>query len=155
MEGAMFRTRALVLALIACSALALGACGSDTAENNDYVDQVNQVTSELLASVQSIPATGGSPQRVSASLENVSTRLGSAATDLSEITPPEDVADFHVEIVQDLRTLQDEASNAADEVKAGGAAGAVGVVTQFVAEANRIGAQIDSAITDINDRLQS
>ena len=150
----MSRLRSLVLALAATSALAVAACGTDTAENNDYVDQVNQVSTSLLSSVKSIPATGGSPQQVSASLDQVSTEVGSAATELEDIDPPEEVADLHAKIISDLKTLQDEAKNAADEVAAGGAAGAVGVVTQFVGEANRIGAQIDTTIGEINQELQ-
>ena len=45
-------------------------------------------------------------------------------------------------------------TNAANEVSAGGAAAAVGVVAQFVAEASRIGGEIDSTITEINQELQ-
>lgn len=150
----MSRLRCLALALIAASALALAACDGDTAENNEYVDQVNEVSSTLLSSVQSLPATGGSPKQISSALERVSTEVGAAATDLSEIDPPEDVADLHDKIVTDLNTLKDEATTAANEVAVGGAAGAVGVVAQFVAEANRIGGEIDSTITEINNELQ-
>lgn len=151
----MSRLRLLALAVAASSALAIVACGTGTAENNDYVDQVNQVSSTLLASVKSIPAGGGSPQQVSAALDDVSTQVSTAATNLDAITPPGDVADLHDKIVSDLETLKGEAANAADEVAAGGAAAAVGVVAQFVAEANRIGAEIDSTITEINNELQS
>ena len=150
----MFRPRRFALALIAVSAVALAACDGDTAENNDYVDQVNEVSSTLLSSVQSLPATGGSPKQISAALEQVSTEVGTAATDLDGIEPPEDVASLHDEIVTDLNTLKDEATNAANEVSEGGAAAAVGVVAQFVAEASRIGGEIDSTITEINQELQ-
>ena len=133
----------------------LAACDGDTAENNDYVDQVNEVSSTLLSSVESLPAAGGSPQQVSSALEDVSTQVGTAADDLEAIDPPEDVASLHDKIVADLNTLSDEASNAANEVSSGGAAAAVGVIAQFVAEANRIGTEIDSTITEINDELQN
>ena len=151
----MSRLRRLTLALIAASALALAACDGDTAENNEYVDQVNEVSSTLLSSVQALPAAGGSPKQVSAALEQVASQVGTASTDLSEIEPPEDVADLHDKIATDMSTLSDEATNAANEVASGGAAGAVGVVAQFVAEANRIGAEIDSTIDEINNELQS
>ncbi len=151
----MTRFRCLALALAASSALALSACGvAETADNNDYVDEVNQVSSSLLSSVESLPASGGSPQQISTALEDVSAQVGTAATDLDGITPPEDVAELHDSIVADLNTLKDEAANAANEVAAGGAAAAVGVVAQFVAEANRIGAEIDGTITEINNELQ-
>ena len=150
----MSRLRYRVLALLAVSALALSACDEDTAENNDYVDEVNEVSSTLLSSVQALPATGGSPQQVSSALEEVATQVGTAATDLDAIEPPSDVANLHDKIVTDLTTLSDEATNAANEVAAGGAAAAAGVVGQFVVEANRIGAEIDSTITEINSTLQ-
>ena len=143
----MSRLRCLVLALLAASALALAACDGDTAENNDYVDQVNEVSSTLLSSVQAAAREPAArPQQVSSALEEVSTQVGTAATDLDEIEPPEDVADLHDKMVTDLNTLSDEATNAANEVAAGGAAAAAGVVGQFVVEANRIGAEIDSTI---------
>ena len=151
----MSRLRWLAVALIAASALALAACDGDTAENNEYVDQVNEVSSTLLSSVQSLPASGGSPKQISSALDEVSTQVGTAATDLSEVEPPEDVADLHQKMVTDLNTLSDEATNAANEVASGGAAGAVGVVAQFVVEANRIGGEIDSTINEINSELQS
>jgi hypothetical protein len=146
--------RSLTLLLAVASALALAACGGDTAENNEYVDEVNAVSSELLESVNSLPAAGGSPTQISASLDQVSTQIGAAAMDLSEIEPPGEVSTLHTELVTDLNTLKAEAKNAATEVKAGGAAAAVGVVGQFVAEANRLGAEIDSTITQINSELQ-
>lgn len=151
----MSRPRRLAVVLAACSALALAACGADTSENNEYVDEVNQVNAALLESVETIPATGGSPGQVSTALESVSAQLRTAASDLAAVSPPDDVADLHAEIVHDVETLSEEASNAANEVAAGGAAGAAGVVAQFVAEANRIGAEIDATITEINEVLQS
>lgn len=38
----MPRIRLLAIGIAASSALALVACGTDTAANNDYVDQVNE-----------------------------------------------------------------------------------------------------------------
>lgn len=151
----MRRLRHLAIVLAACSATAFAAgCGSDTAENNDYVDQVNEVSSTLLASVNQIPSGGSTPQQVSDALDKVSTEVGDAATKMEAIDPPEEVASLHDKLVADLQELQDEASNAADEVAAGGAAGAIGVVTQFVAEANRIGTEVDATISEINSELQ-
>ena len=71
----MSRLRWLAVALTAASALALAACDGDTAENNEYVDQVNEVSSTLLSSVHSLPASGGSPQQISSALEEVSTQV--------------------------------------------------------------------------------
>jgi hypothetical protein len=150
----MNRLRYLAIALVAASALAVAACDGDTAENNEYVDQVNEVSATLLSSVEALPVGGGSPQQVSSALEKVSGQLNTAATDLGEIDPPEDVASLHDQIVEDLETLSAEATNAADEVAQGGQAASIGVISQFVVEANRIGAEIDQTITEINNKLQ-
>ena len=144
-----------ILALVAAATLGLAACDGDSAENNEYVDEVNAVSSQLLDSVSSLPAGAGSPGQISSALNQVSKQVGTAATDLAEIDPPEDVADLHDEIVADLETLEGEATEAANEVKAGGAAAAIGVVGRFVAEANRLGAEIDSTISEINSTLQN
>jgi hypothetical protein len=149
-----FRHATVALAVFATAALGLAGCDGDTAENNEYVDDVNAVSTQLLESVKSLPAGGGSPQQISTALDQVASQVGTAATDLSAIDPPEDVAGLHDQIVSDLETLESEATNAADEVKSGGAAAAIGVVGQFVAEANRIGAEIDSTISEINGVLQ-
>ena len=150
----MPRLRHAAIALLAVAALGLVACDGDTAENNEYVDEVNAVSSDLLASVSSLPASGGKPGQVSRALDQVASQVGTAATDLTEIDPPEDVATLHDDIVTDLQTLEEEATKAAGEVRSGGAAAALGVVGRFVAEANRIGAEIDSSITEINIVLQ-
>ena len=150
----MPRLRHAAIALLAVAALGLVACDGDTAENNEYVDEVNAVSSDLLASVSSLPASGGKPGQVSRALDQVASQVGTAATDLTEIDPPEDVATLHDDIVTDLQTLEEEATKAAGEVRSGGAAAALGVVGRFVAEANRIGAEIDSSITEINSVLQ-
>lgn len=151
----MPRLRHAAIALLAVAfALGLAACDGDTGENNEYVDEVNAVSSDLLASVSSLPASGGKPGQVSRALDQVASQVGTAATGLTEIDPPEDVATLHDDIVTDLQTLEDEATNAADEVKSGGAAAALGAVGRFAAEANRIGAEIDSSITEINSVLQ-
>lgn len=150
----MSRLRHATIVLVAVAALGLAACDGDTAENNEYVDEVNAVSSQLLDSVSALPASGGSPGQISSALDQVASQLGTAASDLSAIDPPEDVSDLHEDIVTDLQTLEDEATNAADEVQQGGAAAAIGVVGQFVAEANRIGAEIDSTISEINSVLQ-
>lgn len=150
----MSRLRGLTIALAATASLALAACDGDTAENNEYVDQVNEVSSTLLSSVESLPAGSGSPQQISGSLDKVAAQLQAAATDLAAIDAPEGVADLHDEIVTDLKTLSDEATNAANEVAAGGAASSVGVISGFVVEANRIGSEIDQTIAEINQKLQ-
>ena len=143
------------LALIAAASLGIVAC-SDTAEKNDYVDEVNKVTSTLQSGLTEVGsgATANSPDQAAAVFEEFARQLGTATTDLEGITPPEDVADLQDEIVQNLRTLEADASGGADEIRSGGAAAIAGVVAQLLTEANRIGIEIDSTIGEINSKLQ-
>jgi len=143
------------LALLAAASLSLVACG-DTAEKNDYVDEVNKVTSTLQSGLTEVGsgATVESPDQAAGVFEEFAVQLETATTDLEGITAPEDVADLQDEIVQNLRTLEAEATGAADEIRSGGAAAIAGVVAQFLTEANRIGIEIDSTIGEINSQLQ-
>ena len=151
----MPRSGIACLALVAAASLGLVACG-DTAEKNDYVDEVNKVTSTLQSGLTEVGsgATANSPDQAAAVFEEFAAKLGTATTDLEEITAPEDVADLQDEIVQNLRALEDEATGDAEEIRSGGAAAIAGVVAQFLTEANRIGIESDSTIGEINSKLQ-
>jgi hypothetical protein len=151
----MTRVRIVLLCLAAASALALTACDEDTAENNDYVDQVNEISERLQASVTEVTsASGNDPATVGTTLETVAGEFQTAADDLSEVDPPEDVADLHDDMVEDIETLSTEAQSAADEVGQGGVAASVGALQQFATEATRLGTEIDTTISEINSKLQ-
>ena len=146
----------VIVALVA--ALAMAACGSgDAEEKNDYVAEVNSVTQTLnedLAEVAGQGASATSPERSADLLRGFSEDLSTAVTELDAISPPEDVAGLHDELVAEVTELKGAAANARDEIRAGGAASISAVVTEFVIEANRISGDIDSTITEINNRLQ-
>ena len=146
----------LVAAALAATALALVACGGDTEEKNEYVDEVNEVTSTLNAGLAGIASQGtaGSPEEAGTVFEDFSTQLDAAAADLSGISPPEDVASLHDELVSILEELSAESGNAANEIAAGGAAAVTGVSTGFIGEANSLGAEADATISEINAMLQ-
>ncbi len=147
----------LVAAALAATALALVACGGDTEEKNEYVDEVNEVTSTLNAGLAGIASQGtaGSPEEAGTVFEDFSTQLDAAAADLSDISPPEDVASLHDELVSILEELSAESGNAANEIAAGGAAAVTGVSTGFIGEANSLGAEADATISEINASCRS
>jgi ABC-type transporter Mla subunit MlaD len=142
--------------LLAATSLVLAACDGDTAEKNDYVDEVNKVTSTLQSGLAEVGSGANveSPDQSAGVFEEFAGQLETAVTDLEEVSPPEDVADLQDEIVEDLRTLEDEATGAANEIRTGGAAAIPGVAAQFLVEANRIGSEIDNTIGEINAELQ-
>jgi ABC-type transporter Mla subunit MlaD len=150
------RSRIAALALLATAPLVLPACDGDTAEQNDYVDEVNKVTSTLQSGLTDVGsgATVESPDQAAAVFDQFAGQLEGAVTDLEEVSAPEDVAELQDDIVGNLRTLEDEATGAANEIRAGGAAAVAGVAAQFLVEANRIGTEIDTTIGEINSELQ-
>ena len=151
----MPRSGIACLALVAAASLGLVACG-DTAEKNDYVDEVNKVTSTLQSGLTEVGsgATVASPDQAAAVFEEFGGALDAAVRDLEGVSAPEEVAGLHDEIVQNLRTLEGEATGAANDIRAGGAAAIAGVSAQFLTEANEIGIEIDSTIGEINSQLQ-
>jgi ABC-type transporter Mla subunit MlaD len=150
------RFRAAGLALIIAASVGLVACDGDTAEKNDYVDEVNKVTATLQRGLTQVGsgAAGESPDQAAAVFEEFAGELETAVTDLEGVSAPEGVADLQDEIVENLRTLGDEATGAANEIRTGGAAAIPGVAAQFLVEANRIGTEVDSTIGEINSELQ-
>jgi hypothetical protein len=146
--------RALTLtATLVLTGLLLGGCGSS--KNNDYVDSVNDVTSQLQSDVSEISsgADVSSPQQAATIFTQVSGKVDAAAAKLNDIDPPSQVAGLHQKLVQDLKTLGSEAKGAGDDIKAGGAAAAPGVLTHFVAQARQLDTEIKATIDEINAKL--
>jgi hypothetical protein len=149
--------RLILLTLAACSSFAVAACGGDTQEKNDYVGAVNEVTTTLnagLTTISSEAATVNSPEQAQGVFTDFATQLDTAAADISQITPPGDVAELHDQLVGDIQTLSAEATAAADEIKTGGAASVAGVATGFITQADTLSAEIDSTISEINSKLR-
>jgi hypothetical protein len=147
--------RVMIAALVAGATLLIAACGGSSSGDKDYVDSVNDVTSQLQSDLSQI--TGGpsvnSPEQAADVFTNVADEVDAAAADLEDITPPDEVTDLHDKLVRDLKTLGADAKGAGDDIKAGGAAAAPGVLTRFVTEATRLEAEIKSTIDEINAKL--
>lgn len=141
-------------ALTAVTAVALCACGGES-ESEDYVEQVEAVTQRLVQGAATLSPKGGSPKQIAANLDTVAAGYEVAATDLASISPPSEVAALHAELAADLGTLSEETSQAAAEVRAGGAASAVGVIGRLTKQARRVGAEIEATILQINAALRA
>jgi len=147
----------LLIGLAAAAALGLAACGEDTAEQNDYVDEVNGVTSTLneeLARISSEATSIGNPEEAADAFASFSDSLEQAADEIAAIDPPDEVAELHDRLVQEVETLASEATDVVDEIREGGPAAAIGVTTTFIAEATRISSEVDSTLDEINSKLQ-
>ena len=149
------RALAVLIALLALPALA--ACGEDTDAQNDYVDEVNGVTTRLndeLNRIASEVTSVSNPQEAVDAFATLSDAVRSAGDELEAVDPPEDVAELHDQLVGQVERLAAEAGNAVDEVRAGGPAAVIGVATAFIGEANRISSDIDGTLDEINSVLQ-
>ncbi len=153
----MPRPRLIVLALAIASALTVAACGGDADEKNAYVDDINNVTSTLnsgLTEISTEAATVGSPEQAAGIFSDFAAQLDTAAAQIEDISPPDDVAGLHYQLVDEITTLSAAATGAADEIGAGGPAAVAGVATGFIGEANRLSAEVDTTISEINRQLQ-
>jgi hypothetical protein len=146
---------AAILAVLAVPALA--ACGEDTDEQNDYVDEVNGVTTGLNDELNRIAGEVTSidnPEQAADAFASFAEAVRSAAEKLEGIEPPEEVAELQDQLTAEVERLAAEAGNVDDEIREGGAAAVIGVATGFIAEANRIGSDIDATLDEINSVLQ-
>ena len=149
----------LAIALLVAFAAALTAtvCGEDTGEQNDYVDEVNAVTTDLngeLSRISSEVTSISDPAEAADVFARFSESLQSAAEEIGAIDPPDDVSDLHDRLADEVETLSAEATNVVDEIREGGPVAVIGVATGFIADANRISSEIDSTIDEINSTLQ-
>src|SRR5687768_4110306 len=153
----MPRFGALAVLVVLLAVPALAACGEDTDEQNDYVDEVNGVTTGLndeLDRISSEVTSISDPQEAADAFATLRDAVRSAAAELERIDPPEEVAELHDQLAGEVERLAAEAQNVVDEIRAGGPAAVIGVATGFIAEANRISTQLDSTLDEINSVFQ-
>jgi molybdopterin converting factor small subunit len=153
----MPRLGALAVSLLLLAVPALAACGEDTDEQNDYVDEVNAVTMGLndeLSRIAEQVTSISNPGEAADAFANFSEEVDAAAAELEGIDPPEEVEELQAQLVTEVERLAAEAENIPNEIREGGAAAVIGVATGFIAEANRVGADIDSTLDEINSVLQ-
>jgi hypothetical protein len=149
----MSRLRLTGLAAFGAAALLLVACG-DTAEKNDYVDQVNEVQTTFQSEISELGQGLDSPDQLVAFYEEALASLRGAADELEEIAPPEDVAELHDRLVEEVQGLADLIQGAVDEIQQGGVAAVPGVVTELSAEGSRLQSEFSETIDEINQTLR-
>jgi hypothetical protein len=153
----MPRLGALAVSLLLLALPALAACGEDTDAQNDYVDEVNGVTTDLNDELNRIAGEVTSidnPEQAAEAFASFTEAVRSAAAELERIDPPEEVAELQDQLVSEVERLAAEAANVDDEIREGGAAAVIGVATGFIAEANRISSDLDATLDEINSVLQ-
>lgn len=148
--------RLATLAASAALAVGIGACDSN-GEEQDYVDQVNEITESLRGDVEELSQDGkavGDPQETADVYEGFAAEFEQAAKDAAELSPPGQIEDLHEKIVKDLEAMRDEATKAAEEARGSPAADLVHIRARLEIDVGSLAADIDKTIEEINAELQ-
>ena len=145
-------TVALAATVAALSLLVAGCSSADT--KNEYVDTVNAIQTDALQAVNKATATQpNSKTQVIEQLESAERILGDAVSELEAVDVPEEAQDGHPELVAGIEKMRKLFADTADKIKSASSAESVAELTSLVGESSAIGAEIDAAITQINQDL--
>jgi hypothetical protein len=134
----------LAAGLLAVALLAAG-CG-DSGEKNDFVDEVNQLQTDLVDQV-SQATTGSTPttQKEAADYAGkIADIFSRSADEFAAVDPPEDVADLHQQLVEEIRSIAQDTKKAEQTLRTGSPK-----------EAQRALADLQTAGTDAQNQLNS
>ncbi len=148
--------RLATLAAAAALAAGLGAC-DENGEEQDYVDSVNEITETLRDDVTELSngsRATGDPEATARIYDEFAAEFGDAAMDAEALDPPEQIAEQHDRIVQDLNDMEREAAMAADVVRDAAATDIVHVSARLEIDVGRLASDIDATIEEINAELQ-
>ncbi len=149
--NATARVLSVVIAVGAAGAIAAG-CGNE--EQNDYVDEVNSIQQEIAdAATQagSTPATN--PQEAAEVGRQIADAFAQGAADLEAVDPPEEVADLHQQLIDQLSTVADDINNAADAFESGNAQQAQQAAVELQQSVTTAQTEVDSLIDQINSEF--
>ena len=140
--------------MLAAGLIAAG-CG-DAEEKNDYVDQVNELQ---LAYVDDVTAavSGDAPSTPNGAAEAAGTLAeltNGVADDIEAVEPPEDVADLHQQLVDELRSVATQITDAEDAIANGNPQEAAQAATELQTAITGAQTELNSLINEINSTLQ-
>lgn len=143
--------------MLAVGAVALIAAGcGDVEEQNDYVDQVNALQTELVSEVTAV--VSGTPPSNAQQAADVAGELGdvfsASADDIEAVTPPEEVADLHAELVEKIRDIADQITAAEEAFTSGNAQEAAQAATELQSATNSAQTELNSLIDQINAEFE-
>jgi Family of unknown function (DUF6376) len=145
---------ASLFAVAAILALVAG-CGNE--EQNDYVDEVNALQTELVSQVTeatsgSVPTTPEEAAEVAGELAQV---FADGAEEFEAVSPPEEVADLHAQLVEQIRGIADQVEAAEEAFNSGNAQEASQAALELQQAGNEAQTALDDLISQINDELQN
>ena len=147
------RAQTTVAALLVAGALATG-CGNE--EQNDYVDQVNEIQTQLVSDVTDA-TTGVTPtnaEQAAGLADDMAAVFNDAADQLEAVDPPDDVADLHQQLVDELRSIGDQVTEAADAFTKGSAQAAAQAALELQRATTESQTKLNGLVDQINSQLQ-
>ena len=151
----MSRLKNLVLTAALVSTIALVAAGCGNGEANDYVDEVNAIQTDLQAEAGNIAAAGTNPNEIANVASQMQDLFAGAADDLEAVDPPEDVADLHAQLVDQVSSLGEQIGSAGESIQNANSPQEIqAAATELQTAANGASTELDSLITQINSTLQ-
>jgi len=142
------------LAIAAVAVIGVG-CGSE--EQNDYVEQVNQLQTELVDEVTAavsgaVPTNQQDAAEIAAELEQV---FADGAEQFEAVSPPEEVADLHEQLVKQIDGIAEQVGAAEEAFTSGSAEEASQAALALQEASNRIQTDLTGLIDQINSELQN
>lgn len=142
------------MATAALTAVALLAGCSSADTKNEYVDTVNAIQTDALQAVNDATVTQpNSKAQVIEQLESAEKILGDAVADLEAVDVPEEAQDGHPKLVAGIDEMRKLFADTARKIGSASSAESIAELTSLVGESSTIGAEIDAAITQINQDL--
>ncbi len=142
------RVYSVLIAIFAAAALVAG-CGNE--EQNDYVDQVNSIQEEIAtAATEATTSTPTNPKEAAQAGHAIADAFQAGADDLAAIDPPEEVADLHQQLTQQLSGVADDINNAADAFESGNAQQAAQAAVELQQSVTTAQTEVNSLIEQIN-----
>ena len=143
-----------LLAIAALAVIGVG-CGND--EQDDYVAQVNELQTELVDDVTAavagaVPTNQQDAAEIAAELEQV---FADGAEQFESVTPPEEVADLHEQLVKQIDGIAQQVGAAEEAFTSGSAEEASQAALALQEASNRIQTDLTGLIDQINSELQN
>jgi predicted nucleic acid-binding Zn-ribbon protein len=138
-----------VLALVCALAFAAG-CGNG--EQNDYVDEVNALQTELSTSLTEAGSNidPANPKSAVAAIGTMQEAFTNAADELEAVDPPEEVADTHAQLVETLRGIGDQIATVEESLGSGNPQAMVAALTEMQTSVTQAQTELSSLVDEIN-----
>jgi outer membrane murein-binding lipoprotein Lpp len=132
----------LILAIAVVASLLAAGCG-DGDEKNDYVAEVNELQNDLVADVTAAAGQTPTSQKEAADYAGEIAAVFSQAADrFAAVEPPQDVADLHSQLVDQIRSIAAQTRRAEQTLRNG-----------TPEEAQKALRKLQTAATDAQNRL--